>query len=655
VTHVAPETLEAGREALQRHAWREGYELLDEADSAAPLSPEDLEGLAAAAWWTGRLGSCISARERAFAGYMTTENRRRAAIVAMALAKDYYAKRSSTIGTAWTSRAERLLADEPECVEHGYLERLLSVIAFEGRGDFDEALEHGRRALELGTQFGDRELQALALHDQGRALVAKGEVAEGMAMIDEATVAAVSGELSPYHTGVIYCNTITACKELADYRRAGDWTEAARRWCERQAIAGFPGMCRVYRASIMLVRGAWREAELEARRACDELMEFNLGYAAEAFYELGEIRMRRGDFAAAQEAFRHAHELGRDPQPGLALLRLAQGKTEGACTCIDQALDEESRDLHRARLLPAQVEIALAAADVTKARKAADELTAIAQTYASDALQADACSVRTRIALEEGNVRLAVRDARQALRFWQEISAPFEAAQVRVLLASAYLAEPNVESGVLELQAAVSAFDRLGAVPAARRAREQLQSLGVGQTTVDAAAETETQTFMFTDIVRSTSLVEAIGDQAWTDLVRWHDEMLRSLFVEYGGEEIDHAGDGFFVAFVDAAAAVECGVAVQRTLAGHRRTHGFAPPVRIGLHKSEAARHGTGYRGKGVHEAARISAMAEGGEILASATTIAGSTLRFPTSSARAVKLKGVSETAELVAIDWRT
>jgi class 3 adenylate cyclase len=646
--------LEAGREALQRHAWQEGYELLDEADSVAPLSPEDLEGLAAAAWWTGRLESCISARERAFAGYMTSGNRRRAAIVAMALAKDYYAKRSSSIAAAWMTRAERLLADEPECVEHGYLERLLTVIAFEGRGDFDEALEHGRRALELGTQFGDRELQALALHDQGRVLVAKGEVVEGMAMVDEATVGAVSGELSPYHTGVIYCNTITACKELADYRRAGDWTEAAKRWCERQAIAGFPGMCRVYRASIMLVRGAWQEAELEARRACDELMEFNLGYAAQAFYELGEIRMRRGDFAAAEEAFRQAHELGLDPQPGLALLRLAQGKIEGAFSSIDQALDEESRELRRARLLPAQVEIALAASDVTRARKAADELTAIAETYASDALQADACSARSRIALEEGEVRLAVRDARQALRLWQEVNAPFEAAQVRVLLASAYLAEPNVESGVLELQAAAAAFERLGAVPAASRTREQLESLGVGQITVDAG-KTETRTFMFTDIVRSTSLLEAIGDEAWTDLVRWHDEMLRSLFVEYGGEEIDHAGDGFFVAFGDAAAAVECGVAVQRTLAGHRRAHGFAPQVRIGLHKSEAARHGTGYRGKGVHEAARISAMAEGGEIVASARTIARSAVRFPTSGARVIKLKGVSEPAELVTIDWRT
>jgi class 3 adenylate cyclase len=655
MSDIAAERLAAGRDALRRYAWREGYELLESADAVAPLSPEDLEGFAAAAWWTGRLEACISARERAFAGYMAAGAGRRAAIVAMALAKDYYAKRSSSIGTAWMRRAERLLADEPECVEQGYLERLLSVIAFEGPGDFESALAHGRRALEIGSQFGDRELQALALHDQGRALVAKGEVAEGMAMIDEATVAAVSGELSPYHTGVIYCNTITACKELADYRRAGDWTEAAKRWCERQAIAGFPGMCRVYRASIMLVRGAWSEAEIEARRACDELVEFNLGYAAEAFYELGEIRLRRGDLVAAEQAFTQAHELGRDPQPGLALLRLAEGKTDGACACIDQALDEESRELHRARLLPAQVEIALAAGDLAKAHAAAAELDAISQTYGSDALKAAASLARGRIALGEGNARPAVRDARQALRSWQDIGAPFEVAQARMLLAFAYLAEGNADSGALEVQAAASAFDRLGAIPDARRAREQLESLGVRRTIADNGEGSETRTFMFTDIVRSTSLAEAIGDHAWADLVRWHDDALRSLFAEYGGEEIDHAGDGFFVAFIEPAAAVECAVDVQRTLSEHRSAHGFAPQVRVGVHTAEAARRGASYRGKGVHEAARISAMAKGGEIVASAGTIADSSCRFPVSPARLVELKGVSEPAELVTIDWGT
>lgn len=653
MSHVADQALEAGREAIRRYAWREAFDLLENAGQAAPLAPDDLEGLAAAAWWTGRLDSCISARERAFAAYTAEGKPRRAAVVATMLAKDYYAKRAASIGAAWLARAERLLADEPECAEGGQLERLRSVIALEGAGDFDAALAHARRALDIATRFGDRELQAIALHDQGRALVASGRVDEGMAMIDEATVAAVSGELSPYNTGVIYCNTITVCKELADYRRGGDWTEAAKRWCERQSIAGFPGMCRVYRASIMLVQGLWPEAELEARRACDELMEFNLGYAAEAFYELGEIRLRIGDIASARDAFAHAHELGRDPQPGLALLRLSEGKTAGAAACIDQALEEESRALHRARLLPAQVEIALAGGDHAKARAAADELSAIGETFGSDALAAAACSTQSRIALAGEDARTAVREARQAARLWQGIGAPFEVAQARSLLAAAYLAEGNADGAVLELQAAASAFERLGAVPAARRVREQLESLGAGAGAL-AAEQTRTRTFMFTDIVRSTSLVEAIGDEAWADLVGWHDQTLRTLFAEHGGEEVDHAGDGFFVAFLDPASAVECAVAAQRTLAAHRRDHGFSPQVRIGLHRAASARRGAGYRGKGVHEAARIGSLAEGGEIVASASTLAGASVRFPVSPASAVTLKGVSTPVDVVSVDWR-
>jgi class 3 adenylate cyclase len=238
---------------------------------------------------------------------------------------------------------------------------------------------------------------------------------------------------------------------------------------------------------------------------------------------------------------------------------------------------------------------------------------------------------------------------------WQEIEAPFEAARARMLLALAYLAEGNADGGTLELEAAASAFDRLGAVSDARSAREQLEVLGVRATTVEAGGRSQTRTFMFTDIVRSTGLVEAIGDGAWAELVRWHDETLRSLFLEHAGEEIDHAGDGFFVAFADAAAAVECAVAIQRTLAEHRRIHGFAPNLRIGLHAAEATRHSSGYRGKGVHEAARISALAGEGEILASAETLAGVSVRFPASAPRPVELKGLSEPVELVAINWQT
>ncbi|MBA2615821.1 MAG: hypothetical protein H0U90_08645 [Actinobacteria bacterium] len=649
MTETAQATVE-GREAIARHAWREGYTLLVQADETEGLAAEDLERVGEAAWWTGRLDECISARERAFALRLDAGETRRAALVAMALAKDYYAKGSSTIGSAWFARAEKLLADGPECVEQGWLERLRSVIALEGEGDYDKAHAHARRGLEIATRLGDRDLMAVSLHDEGRALVMRGDVPEGMALIDEATAPAVAGELSPYNTGVVYCNTIVACKELADYRRAGDWTDAAKRWCERQAIAGFPGMCRVYRASVMFVQGAWAEAEHEARQACEELKGFNLSYTAEAFYELGEMRLRAGDLSAAEEALTQAHELGRDPQPGLALLRLAQGRADGARRCIDQALDEETGALHRARLLPAQVEIALAGDDRETARAAAGELGEIARTFGSDALEASALVARARVARAGADERAATREAREAVQIWRRLGAPYETAQARTLLGEAYLATGDEENGALELQAALTGFEALGAVRDARAAREKLGRAGVQP---GAGGGRAAKTFMFTDIVRSTSLVEAIGDEAWTDLVRWHDRTLRSLFATHGGEEVDHAGDGFFVAFAEPTITLECAVAIQRSLADHRREHGFAPQVRIGLHAAEAARQGGGYKGRGVHEAARIASLADGGEIVASRAT-ADSASGFEASVPREVTLKGIKAPVEVVSVDWR-
>ncbi|MGH3117397.1 MAG: adenylate/guanylate cyclase domain-containing protein, partial [Gaiellales bacterium] len=284
---------------------------------------------------------------------------------------------------------------------------------------------------------------------------------------------------------------------------------------------------------------------------------------------------------------------------------------------------------------------------------ASDELAAIAGRYGSDALEAAAHAARSRLAFAEEDAGAAVREARQALRLWQGIEAPYEAAEARMLLASGYLAQGNAGSAVLELEAATAAFDRLGAAGAARAAGELLAPLG-GYAPSEADAARVARTFMFTDIVRSTSLVDAIGDEAWSRLVIWHDNKLRSLFAAHQGQEVDHAGDGFFVAFPDATAAVECAVAIQRTLAAHRQEHGFAPQVRTGLHSAEASYRGAGYRGKGVHEAARIAAMAEGDEILASSETFDLSKSRFFASQPRSVSLKGVSRPFQIVSIDWR-
>jgi class 3 adenylate cyclase len=646
-------SLAAGRDAIRRYAWAEAFELLlSAADEVGDdPDPEVLDELGEASWWVARLDVGIPARERAYRAYLEADNPRRAAIVAIAVAKDHFALGRSSIGMAWFSRAEELLSKEPECLEEGYLERMRAVMAVEGTKQFDEALEHARRAEELARRFGDRDLLALGIQDQGRALVAKGEVDEGWKLLDEATVAAVSGELSPYVTGVIYCNTITVCKHVADWRRAGEWSEAAKRWCERQAIAGFPGMCRVYRAGVMLMRGDWSAAEREARAACDELGGFNVGYAAEAFYELGEVKLHIGDLRAAEQAFSRAHELGRDPQPGLARLRLAEGNLKAAATCIAGALSEAEAELERAVLLPTRVEIVVAAGDLDAATEATEELEAIAATFGTIALRASAHTARGHLALAKKDATIALEHLRRARRLWQEVDAPYEAASVRLLLARAYLESEDEDSAVLEARSAVAAFDRLGAVAAFR---EALDLAGEVPARDSLGRDRARKTFMFTDIVKSTKLVEAIGDDAWHDLVRWHDDALRRLFATHGGEEVDHAGDGFFVAFDSVTLAIDCAATIQRMLAEHRRTQGFAPQVRLGLHAADSTRRGSEYRGRGVHEAARIAAVAEGGEILVSRAAVDGENVRFSLSEPRAVTLTGISDPVEVVSVDWR-
>jgi class 3 adenylate cyclase len=641
------DSLERGRSALERHSWREAFERLSAADASQGLSAEDLEGLATATRWLGRVAECMVVRERAYTAHLKAGNRRRAGFVALELARDYFGKRNPSVGRAWLNRGERLLEAEPESIEHGYLARMRGVMT----SDPEEALKHAQRTFDIGSRLGDPDLVALGLHDRGRILIARGQVAEGMALIDEATLPAVSGELGPFATAIIYCNTVESCRELADYRRAGEWTDAATRWCEREGIAGFPGVCRVHRAGIMRLRGAWVEAEQEVRRACDELLEFNLYYAAEAFYELGEIRLRLGDLPEAAEAFRQAHELGREPQPGLALLRLVEGKVDAALASVRSALAETTGDrLARARLLPAQVEIAVAAADHEGARAATEELESIARVYGTSLLEASAVWARGVVQLAEGDGAAARQSLRRAYRLWQELEAPYESARARVLLASAYRMEGDHEAVTLELTAARSVFERLGAQLDLRHV-SQLLSREASTEGLTRPAAPITRTFMFTDIVNSTKLVEAIGDEAWGELSQWHDRTLRSLFATHSGQEIDHAGDGFFVAFEGPVQAIACAVSIQRTLADHRHTHGFSPQLRIGLHTATVSHAAAEYRGKGVHEAARIAAVAEAGEIVSSEDTAAGPATGFPTSEPRLVSLKGLSEPVRIVRI----
>lgn len=637
--------LEQARAAAASGAWPQAYALLSEEDGGPLTDAEELEMLGEVSWWTGRVDQSNDARIRAYGLRVERGEDPAAALLALKVARELEHKRSP-LADAWLARAERHLAGREDAVEYGYLMRTRARLAMRA-GSYDDALEHAERTLELGTQHGERNLMALGLHDKGTILVRQGQVEVGLGLLDEATVAAVSGELDSYTTAVVYCGIIATCRDLGDLGRAGDWTEAAKRWCDRQAISGFPGVCRVNRAEVMRLRGSWPEAEEEIQRAVEELHDFAPDVAGFAFYELGELQLRMGELEAAEQAFREAHALGTNPYPGLALLRLARGEVDSARRGMRQALDGAKDRLARARLLPGHVELALAANAVDEARAAAEELDQIAREYRSSALVASAASGLGAVALAAGDSEAALRELRRAVQLFHEIETPYEAARARVLQAEAHRQVGDTDSAELELQAALATFERLGAARETRRVRELLGRFsGAGVVRAERA-------FLFTDICDSTALVEVIGDEAWDNLVGWHDRTLRRLFGEQGGEEVDHAGDGFFVAFPDSKRAIECAVAVQRTLAAHRRTNGFAPEVRIGVHAAEASRSASGYSGKGVHEAARVGALSGPGQItvsLATAKLVDGLSHSEP----EAVMLKGISDPVEVVTIDWR-
>jgi tetratricopeptide (TPR) repeat protein/tRNA A-37 threonylcarbamoyl transferase component Bud32 len=462
--------LERARAAFARTAWREAYEGLSAADTAGRLEAQDLDRLAEAAWWLSNGTVCVRARERAYRQYLQRGAPRAAASVALALAEDHFHRLARSVGQGWLRRAERHLEGLPEVPEHGWLYRLRCVIALEAEGKPAEAMECADRALAIARRVGDPDLEALVLQDRGRVLVALGRVKEGMVLIDEAMAAAAAGELTPRTTGRVYCNMMSICERLGDYGRAAEWQDAADSWCEPHADSAYPGICRVHRAGILRLRGALTEAEHEARRAAEELGDFLADVAGEAFYELGEIRLRMGDLPGAREMFSEAHTRGRDPQPGLALLRLAEGKSEAARSMIERALIELAPTaLDRAKLLPALIEISLACGEIEAAAEGASELETITTTYTSPALVASAALARGRVELARGQAEQAMLHLRRACRIWAEIDLPVELAQTRLLLSRVYSALGNTDEAELEERTAQAVLERITAA-ALRRA-----------------------------------------------------------------------------------------------------------------------------------------------------------------------------------------
>jgi class 3 adenylate cyclase len=666
MTQATPATLETAREAIARHAWDEARDLLLAAEAAAPLSPDDLERLSNAQFWSGHPAESLDAMERAYAAHVDAGERTAAAGAALRLFFLATQRVATRAAAGWLKRAQRMLEGEPPSAVHGVL-TMFDGFRQLGAGELESAYETGASALAQAREFGDRDSEAFALNLMGQSLVRQGRVDEGFALIDESTSAAVGGELDAFTTAGVYCATMGVCRDVSDWQRAAEWTDEADREMRRQGISGYPGVCRVHRAEAKRLRGEWGVAEEEVRQACADLERFQLHWdLGWALYELGENLRERGDLAGAAEAYQRAHTFGRDPEPGLALVKLAQGDVEQAVAAIRRALtadpqtvgflptgDSPLEPLGRSHLLPAQVEIALAAGDLETAGAATTELESITVDFPSTALQATAAGARGAVQLARGDSASAVEALLRSRHLWQVVGAPYETARVRMPLAAAYFALHEDTNAALELEAARATFERLGAVPDLRRVETELERHGSAKHGPQGTRVT--RTFMFTDIVTSTELLEAIGDDAWEKLIAWHDAALRQVVADHGGDEVSHTGDGFFVAFESARNAIEAAIGIQRRLAGHRREHGFAPWVRIGLHSAEVSRVGANYRGVGVHVAARVSALAGREQIFASAATLdAAGPTPYAISERNPTSLKGIKEPVEVASVAWQ-
>lgn len=472
---MTSDMLGRGRDSFDRQAWGDAFAQLSAADQESPLAPDDLERLARAAYLTGRGHECHELWTRAHREMRDAGAMERAARCAFWLGLALLNAGEPARAGGWFARAKRLLDDgRRDCVELGYL-LLPDAVQCIDSGDLDDAHRITAQAAEIGARFGDPDLVALAQHIQSRALIRLGKIAEAMVLLDELMVAVTSGEVSAMVVGDVYCSMIEACQETFDLRRAREWTIALTRWCDSQPdLVPYTGQCLVHRSEIMQLTGLWPDAVDAARLASERFLREPVHPAAgAAFYQLAELHRIRGELTQAEEAYRQASRWGRPPQPGLALLRLAQGRTDIADAAIRLALEEASDRVTRPRLLVGYVEIVLAAGDVLAARAAADELVAFANESGAPLLRAMATHADAAVVLAEGDARAAIAALRAAWVIWQELDAPFEAARARVLVGLAYRQLGDEDTARMEWDAAGWVFEQLGAAHDLTRLEEQ--------------------------------------------------------------------------------------------------------------------------------------------------------------------------------------
>ncbi len=634
--------LEQARAAFAQSQWAVARSALHDADAAQQLGADDLERLAWSCRWESDPGGFLIALERAETAFTAAGEMAGAARMALEQARHHAMMLDAAVALACYVRATDYLVDAPECAEHAQAQWSLGFTLMAG-GDLEGAQAALLEARSIARRVGSPGMEAMAVQGLAHVAATAGAVSEVLPLVDEAAALAMRPGVAPVHAGYVYCAVISVCRALCDWERATEWTRVSARYCERESIAGYTGLCRFHQGEINRLHGHLAEAEERVLRACEELLAINRYSAGWGYSELVEIRVRRGDLDGAEEALAEAIALGDDGQPGRARLLLAQGDARAAVRCLRRSLADPGFVARERRvfLLPVYVAACVAVGDEHAAAEGLAELEEMARRLGTRGPAAAAAVARGELSLHRGDTEAAIIALRDGVRLWSEVEAPYEAAQTRVLLARALTADGDDAGARLELKAAGRLVQEFGVAVDVDVARPKPEGTRT------------TRTFLFSDIVESTRLSEVIGDAAWEPLLRWHDRTLRAEFERWHGEEVKHGGDGFFVAFGDPDEAIHCAIAIQRALARHRAEHGFALSVRIGLHVGAATARDADYFGSAVTRAARISAAAGAGEVIASADTVAACRREIPASSERTLALKGIVEPVDVVLVRW--
>jgi DNA-binding NarL/FixJ family response regulator len=468
--------LDRGRESFRRSAWADAYAQLSSADRAAPLGLDDLERLATAAYLAGDDAASTDAWVRAHQECVRDGDPARAVRCAFWLVLGLVLRGEAAPARGWLARAQRLADDVEGRAEEACL-LLGEAIQLMFGGDAERAHATYGRAAEIGVHFGDADVVTLARLGEGQTAIMLGRTADGVTLLDEAMVAVMADETSATMTGLVYCAVIETCQEIFDVRRAREWTAALHQWCASQPeLVPYGGQCLVHRAEILQLQGDWPDAIDEAQRACERLAEPPHPALGRALYRRGELHRLRGEYDAAERSYREGSKYGQSPQPGLAQLRHAQGQIDTAATTIRQALNEAQDQVTRGQLLGAYVEIALAGNNVQSARTAADELSQIAAGFEAPLIDAESDAAAGAVLLAEGEPGAGLEALRRACTRYQEFDATHDAARVRVHIGLAYRALGDDDSAEMELDAARTVFERLGAAPDLTRVEELSRS-----------------------------------------------------------------------------------------------------------------------------------------------------------------------------------